>query len=72
MLTGTYNAQYIGKTICGFENSHDYCIEIGKDEYGYTVEGITNLTEYKSTSAYISYASETSLKKNWIIEEYHG
>lgn len=70
MLTGTYNAQYIGKTMCGFTNTYEYCVEINKDEYGYTVSGIINLTEDKSaTSAYIPYACENSLRKSWIIEE---
>ena len=69
MLIGTYNAQYVGKSMCGFENAHDYCIEINKDVYGYTVNAITNLTECRSCSAYIPYASETSLRKSWIIEE---
>ena len=70
MLVGTYNAQYIGKSMCGFKNSHEYCVEISKDEYGYAVEGVSDLTEDKgATSAYIPYASETSLKRNWIIIE---
>lgn len=70
MLIGTYNAQYIGKTMCGFVNTYEYCVEIEKDLYGYTVSGITNLTEEKSaTSAAINYASEKSIRKNWIIEE---
>jgi hypothetical protein len=70
MLIGTCNAQYIGKTMCGFENSHEYCIEINKDEYGYTVSGIINITDdISATSAYIPYASKTSLRRSWIIEE---
>ena len=69
MLIGTYNAQYIGKSMCGFENSHEYCIEIDKDEYGYTVQGVLDLTENKSSSAYVPYASETSLRKSWDIGE---
>lgn len=70
MLIGTYNAKYIGKTMCSFESGKEYCIEIAKDEYGYTVSGIINLTEDTTvTSAYIPYACENSLRKNWIIEE---
>lgn len=70
MLIGTYNAQYVGKTMCGFTNTYEYCIDINKDEYGYQVGGITNLTEEKgATSAYITYASENSLRRNWIIEK---
>ena len=71
MLTGIYNAQYIGNTMCGFENAHDYCIEIKKDEYGYQVHSITDLTDCRSSSAYIPYASENSLKRSWILEELH-
>ena len=70
MLIGTYNAQYIGKSMCGFESSYEYCIEIDKDEYGYKISGITNLTEdVDASSAYISYASENSIRRNWIIGE---
>lgn len=68
MLIGNYNAQYIGKTMCGFINTYEYNIEIDKDEYGYQVSGVLNLTEEKdATSAYITYASENSLRKNWLI-----
>ena len=68
MLIGTYNAQYIGKTMCGFESSNEYCIEIDKDVYGYKVGGITNLTEDADAStAYITYASENSIRKSWVI-----
>ena len=70
MLIGTYKAKYIGKTMCGFENEQEYCVEITRDEYGYYVSGVVNLTENASaTAAYIPYASETSLRRNWIIEE---
>lgn len=69
MLIGTHNGQYIGKTMCGFKNTWEYCIKINKDEYGYQVEGITNLTEEKGSSGYIRYASEQSLRKSWIIDE---
>ena len=70
MLIGTYNAQYIGKSMCGFENGYEYLIEIDKDEYGYKVGGITNLTEDTDASAaYMTYASENSIRRNWIIEK---
>lgn len=70
MLIGTYNAQYIGKSMCGFESGCEYCIEIDKDEYGYKVGGITNLTEETDAStAYMTYASENSIRRNWIIGE---
>lgn len=70
MLIGTYNAQYIGKTMCGFICEHDYCIKIDKDIYGYTVEGVLNLTEeIDASAACINYASEISIRRNWIIKE---
>ena len=70
MLIGTYNAQYIGKTMCGFTNTYEYRIEIDKDIYGYQIQGITNLTEEKgATSACINYASEKSIRRNWLLEE---
>lgn len=70
MLIGTYNAQYIGTTMCGFINKHEYCIKIDKDIYGYTVEGILNLTEETDASAAcINYASENSVRRCWIIKE---
>lgn len=67
MLIGTYTAQYIGKTMCGFMSGNEYNIEIDKDEYGYQVSGIMDLTEETISSAYITYASENSLRRNWII-----
>jgi len=66
MLVGTYTAKYIGKTLCGFINSHEYLIKIGKDEYCY---GIVDITEDEDTTAYITYASEKSVKRNWDIKE---
>lgn len=67
MLVGTYNAQYIGSTMCGFKNNYEYCIQIDKDDYGYQVEGIVNLTEdIAATNAYLTYASENSIRKSWI------
>ena len=68
MLIGTYNAKYIGKTMCGFTNGHEYSVEIDKDLYGYTISGILNLTEDSDASAAcINYASENSVRRNWII-----
>ena len=69
MLIGTYNAQYIGKSLCGFISTHDYCINIDKDEYVYQVSGITDLTEENDSSAFITYASENSLRRNWLIKK---
>lgn len=69
MLIGTYTAQYIGKTMCGFVNSYDYLIKIDKDDYCYIIEGIMDLTEDDDSSAYMTYASEKSIRRNWVITE---
>ena len=70
MLIGTYNAQYIGKTMCGYEYNNEYCIEIDKNVYGYKITGITNLTkDTDASNAYIAYASENSIRRYWIIHE---
>ena len=69
MLVGTYTAKYIGKTMLGFVNSHEYLIKIGRDEYCYVIEGLTDLTENEDSSAYITYASEISIRRNWEIQE---
>lgn len=66
-MIGTYEAQYKGKTIGGFVNGHEYKIEIDKNVYGYTVSGITDLTDCKGSVACINYASEKSIKRNWIF-----
>lgn len=69
MLVGTYAAKYIGKTLLGFVNSHEYLIKIGKDDYCYVIEGVADLTENDDSSAYITYASEISIRQNWDIKE---
>ena len=69
MLVGTYTAKYIGRSLCGFINSHDYRIEIGKDVYGYQVSGIVDLTDDEDTTAYITYSSEKSIRRYWDIQE---
>lgn len=67
---GTYTGQYIGKTMCGFTNEHEYCIEINKGIYGYTVEGVTDLTDDEdATVACLNYASEKSLRTMWVISD---
>jgi hypothetical protein len=69
MLIGTYTAKYIGKTMLGFTKSHEYLIKVGKDEYCYTIEAIVDLTKDDDSSAYITYASENSIRRNWDIQE---
>ena len=69
MLIGTYTGKYLGKTMLGFINSHEYLIKIGRDEYCYTIEGLTDLTENDDPSTYITYASEISIRRNWEIQE---
>lgn len=68
MLIGNYNAEYIGKTMCGFTNGHKYSIDIDKDIYGYTISGLTDITEEEASAACINYASENSIRRNWRIE----
>ena len=68
MLIGNYNAQYIGKTMCGFINEHEYSIDIDKGLYGYTISGIIDYTtDSNADYACINYASENSIRRNWII-----
>ena len=68
MLIGNYNGRYIGKTMCGFVNGQEYNIDIDKNIYGYIVSGVINITEDNESDACINYASETSIRRNWIIE----
>ena len=69
MLIGNYNAEYTGKTMCGFIKGHKYSIDIDKDLYGYTISGVIDLTEdLDATAACINYASENSIRRNWNIE----
>lgn len=58
-MIGEYTGEYIGRTMCGFEYGNRYKIKIDKDIYGYQVS---------SKNAYITYASENSLVRNWIID----
>ena len=67
MLIGNYNAQYIGKTMCGFVNGHEYSIDIDKNIYGYTVSGLKDITNDVASDACINYASEKSILRNWNI-----
>lgn len=61
-------AEYLGKTMCGFTNSNKYHIEISKDLYGYTVYGITNLSEKGACTGVLQYASEISLQQRWSLD----
>lgn len=69
MLIGNYSAKYIGKTMCGFVNGYDYHINITKDLYGYVISGTYDLSEDDYSSACINYASENSIRRNWVIKE---
>lgn len=69
MLIGNYTAKYIGKTMSGFINGHEYSINIDKDKYGYIITGIFNITERTDVDAYMNYASEISIKQAWVIKE---
>ena len=69
MLIGNYNAQYIGKTMCGFIKGHKYNIDIDKCLYGYIISGLIDRTlDADASAACINYASETSIRRNWKIE----
>lgn len=68
MLIGNYNGTYIGKTMCGFINGQEYNIDIDKNIYRYIITGVKNITEDTESDACINYASETSIRRNWIIE----
>lgn len=69
MLAGNYNALYIGKSMCGFKKDNEYCVDINKNVYGYTVSGVLNLTDDVVNDGYINYASENSIRRNWIIKD---
>lgn len=61
--------QYIGKTMCGFTRLSNYNVNISKNLYGYNVQGTFDLTEEKDNNGCIQYASEGSLRRNWILAE---
>lgn len=69
MLIGKYNAKYIGKTMCGFESKHEYIIDIGKDLYGYQINGIYDITDQDNSSALIRLSSEKSVKTYFEINK---
>ena len=66
------NAQYLGKTMCGFISTYEYHIKITKYLYGYLLEGITNLTEEKECAGCLQYASQISLNQNWLFDKKLG
>lgn len=66
-LIYTGSGQYVGKTMCGFTNLCEYSIKINKGLYGYTVEDVIN--DGDEHRGCIQYASERSLRKNWLLEE---
>ena len=55
--------------MCGFINGHKYNIDIHKDRYGYIIIGIYDNTEEINNDGYMNYASEISIRQNWIINE---
>ena len=66
-LIYTGSGQYVGKTMCGFTNLCNYSIKITKGLYGYTVEDIIDCEDNRGGC--IQYASERSLRTNWLLEE---
>ena len=69
MLIGTYVAQYIYKSMCGFEKDHTYEIEIDKDRYGYTITGIRDIDTDAYVDACMNFSSEKSVRQHWTIKE---
>lgn len=69
MLIGTYTAQYIYKSMCGFIKDHTYVIEIDKDRYGYIITGIHDVTDNSYIDGYMRFSSEISIRQHWIIQE---
>lgn len=69
MLIGTYTAQYIYESMCGFVKDHTYIIEIDKDRYGYTIVGIQDLNNDTYVNACMNFSSEKSVLQHWIIKE---
>lgn len=69
MLIGTYTAQYIYETMCGFEKSHTYVVEIDKDRYGYTIVGIQDVSTGNYIDACMNFSSEKSVRQHFIIKE---
>ena len=67
MLLGIYKAKYIGMSVCGFETDKEYTIKIDKDRCSYTVEEVSS--DEDSGGAYITYSSEISIRRNWILME---
>lgn len=66
MLEGKYFTKYIGKTISGFTQGQDYSIKISKDRYGYVITGTSLLS---GELGYMNYASEISIRQNWVIPD---
>lgn len=69
MLIGKYTATYTGRSMCGFESGHEYIINIDKDRHGYIISGKHDITDDNTATGCLIYASEISVRKNWIIKE---
>lgn len=69
MLIDKYTATYTGRSMCGFVSGHQYIINIDKDRHGYIVSGEHDITDNDSATGCLIYASEISVRKNWIIKE---
>ena len=67
MLSGTYNAKYIYKTMCGFIKDHEYSIEIEKDKRSYMVIGNIDLTEKTYVEACLTFSNEKSIRQHFEI-----
>ena len=69
MLIGTYVAQYIYESMCGFVKGHTYNIDIDKNRYGYTITGINDVDNGTYVDACMNFSSEKSVRQHWIIKE---
>lgn len=59
------SGKYIGKTMCGFVNSEEYCIKISRELYGYTVASVDEI----DVGGFLNYSCMNSIEKNWELAE---
>lgn len=65
-------AKYKNKSRNGLKNGHEYVIKISKPTghyYVYDCHVIFDVTKQEETDLLINYASEVSIRNNWIIDK---
>lgn len=67
MDNGTYYGTYIGKSVCGFKKDHNYEFELNKNGYTYELRAFSD--NGSIIELYMYYASEISIRSNWIISD---